>query len=270
MPARRGGWWPSSNRRQGLSAAAPERRRLAAAGAPFVEAAVEYGARVEPRRLEHAGGDRRTRAALADRHERARTAEAVLGGLPRGPVRQMRAPGDEAGVALLRLSDVQQLDVSRSEPSLELLDRHGHESLVAAADTPAGELEDADRPEPARRLFSLGLVPGLDHDRPLGKDEGSLRAERRAGHWDVERTGPVAERKRVRLAHVEHDRVVGSDVELAQRRLRVEKRAAIQLDDRLHVGWARRQRAVGHRHELLIGLGERVVVAAFEADRRRG
>src|SRR3954463_13117128 len=113
MPARRRAWPPSSKlRRRGLGAPATERRRLAAAGAPFAEAAVEHRTRVEAGRLKHAGGDRRTRAALADRHEWACSAQAVLGGLPRGPVRQMRAPRDEAGVALLRLTNVQQLDVS--------------------------------------------------------------------------------------------------------------------------------------------------------------
>ena len=43
---------------------------------------------------------------------------------------------------------------------------------------------------------------------------------------------PMAGCECVRVAHVEHDRLAECDVDLLERRLRAEERAAVQLDDR--------------------------------------
>jgi hypothetical protein len=78
----------------------------------------------------------------------------------------------------------------------------------------------------------------------------------------------VTGRERAHVAHVEHDGVGGRRCE-RERRLRREKRAAVQLDDALHVRRPRRLRPGGGRHEVPIALGECVVVTALEADRGR-
>src|SRR5438094_1264543 len=158
MPSRRSGWSGSSQQPPELLPAAAERGHLPAAGAPGAEAAVENGTCVEARRLKHACSDRCTRAALADRHDRTFSAEPVLRGLSRGPVRQVRTARDEADVPLLRFPDVQQLDLAGGEAPFELVDGDRLELLGPAARAPAGDREDADRPEPASRPLRLGVV----------------------------------------------------------------------------------------------------------------
>src|SRR5207248_5367701 len=95
--------------------------------------------------------DRRSRTALADGDDRPSAAQSVRRRLPRGAIGQVAAARDEAVVALVRLADVEQVDLVRGEPTLELVDRHGLGPLAAAALRPAGEVEGADRPEPSRR-----------------------------------------------------------------------------------------------------------------------
>src|SRR6059058_1030413 len=126
-------------------AAAAERGELAAPRPPRLEAAVEHGARVHAPGVEHARRDRGAGAALADRHDRQPAAEAVLGGLARHPVREVAAAGNRAGVALVRLTNVEQLDLAGRETALQLVDGHRLDALVAAALAPAGEVEDPDR-----------------------------------------------------------------------------------------------------------------------------
>src|SRR5882757_5514697 len=76
-------------------------------------------------------------------------------------------------------------------------------------------------------------------------------------------------RERMHLTNVEHDGVVECDVEMLEVWLRREERAAVQLDDRLHVRRPRRLRSRCSCHELVVRAGERVIEAPLEADRRR-
>src|SRR6185437_2390011 len=138
MPTRRRRPCVSSAR---LRAAAAERRRLAAAGTPRVQPAVEDRPCVEADRAEHACGDSRPGAALADRHDRPVADEPVLSRLPGCAVRKMRAPRNEAAVALVRLANVVEQDLVRREPPLELVDRHRFHALVASTDPPTDQVE---------------------------------------------------------------------------------------------------------------------------------
>ena len=115
----------------------------------------------------------------------------------------MPATGDEAAIALVGLAHVEQLNLTRREPPLQLVDRHGLHLRRPACLHPAFDLEDPDRPEALRGIGGVTLVFGVDHDRAVGKDECRLRPERRAAHGNVDRTRFVPFRERVRVADVE-------------------------------------------------------------------
>src|SRR5581483_8479200 len=131
--------------RLGVPAAAAERGELAAARAPLADAAAEHRARVHPCRAQHARRQRRARAALADGDDRSAADEAVLGRLAHVAVRHVVGPGNEAGVALVRLAYIEHLDLTRGEQALELVERDGLDALAPAALLPPREVEDADR-----------------------------------------------------------------------------------------------------------------------------
>src|SRR3989442_570206 len=97
--------------------------------------------------MQYARGDRRSRAALADRDDRPLATQAVLRRLPRHAVGEMTAAGNRAAVPLVRFAHVEQLDLAAGETPLELVDRDGFDLLVAAALAPAGEIEDRNRRE---------------------------------------------------------------------------------------------------------------------------
>jgi len=78
----------------------------------------------------------------------------------------------------------------------------------------------------------------------------------------------MAGREVVRGPHVEDDAGIRV-VHAGERRLGRQERPAIELDDVLHVRRPGGLWAAGLREELVVRLGERVVVAALEADRRR-
>src|SRR5205823_14796558 len=127
-----------------LAAAAAEGGRFSAAGAPVGEAAVEHGPRLDPRRLQHAGGYRGARPALTDRDDGAAVEEARLRRGASGAIGEMARAGDVALVPLVRLPHVEQLDRVVGEQPLELLERDRLEPLLAAALLPAGDPEQAD------------------------------------------------------------------------------------------------------------------------------
>ena len=93
------------------SAAAAEGRELAAARAPFGDAADDRP-RVDAGRLEDARGHCGARAGLADGHDQPAADEAVLRRLPHVAVRHVVGPGDEGRVALVRFADVEHFDLA--------------------------------------------------------------------------------------------------------------------------------------------------------------
>ncbi len=119
----------------------------------------------------------------------------------------------------------------------------------------------------AARCASASSVAWMTHG-PLRKDERGLRAEARAGDGNVHRAGTVTGCERARRPHVEHDRVAAV-VTVLEPRLSAEERAAVDLDDALHVRRARRLRPERGREEVVVALEERMVELPLEADRRR-
>ena len=201
----------------------------------------------KPGGAEDARGDRRARARLADRDDRQRAAEAVLRRLPRDAVRDVAAARDEALVALVRLADVEQLDPAVSEPALELLDRRParparRRRLRASRRRRRSRRRAARR---AARSASASSAASM-HDGRSGRtnaafvaklepETGTLTAP---GRWPAANACAGGRRARSR-------RPASSDA--LERRLRAEERAAVQLDDPLHVRRPRRLRSRGRR-----------------------
>ena len=75
--------------------------------------------------------------------------------------------------------------------------------------------------------------------------------------------------ERARRTDVEQRGAGGRVGDLLERRRRTDERAAVQLDDLLHVRRARRLRPARGREELVVVLEQRVVELSLEADRRR-
>src|SRR5438477_2355436 len=264
MPARRAGAALSS---LVAAAAAAEGRDFAPAGTPVGDAARDR-ARVDAGRLQHAGSHGRARARLADGHDLRAVDEAVLRSLPHVAVGHVVGPGDESGVALVRLAHVEHLDLAGGEEALEFVHRHRLDAFVTAPRLPAGHLEDADRVQCSPCALGLGLVVRVHDDGAIGKHEGGLRREARSRDGDVDGAWSMTARERADGAHVEHDRLTGVRHRL-ERRLRPHERTAVVLHDPLHVRRARRLRPQREADELVVILDQRVVEAALEADRRR-
>ena len=134
----------------------------------------------------------------------------------------------------------------------------------------AAEVEQADGTEPLRRRLRVLGGLGVDRDGLVrGEDERGLGGERGARERDVERAVDVAGDEVPRSAHVEHRAAVGR-VDRPERLLRADERPAVELDDVVHVGRARRRRVGALQDELVLVDVERVVEAALEPDRGRG
>src|SRR5512135_3371854 len=125
-------------------------------------------------------------------------------------------------VPLVRFADVQKLDRVVSEHRLELVERDGLESLLAAAVLPAGNSEQPDCVQRPRGTCGFGLVRRMEEEWMLGQDERSLRREARAGDRDADGAGMVAGREDVRRTHVENDRVLRHRAEPLERGLPTE------------------------------------------------
>jgi len=139
---------------------------------------------------------------------------------------------------------------------------------AAAARTPAGKVEDPDSMQRARCAERLLFAAGVDHERAFRQDERSFRGEARAGDGHVHRPGSMSRSEVAGWTHIEDDRVA-CIVHLRKQRLSGQERPAVELDDPLQVRRSGRLRSGGLRQEVVVRLGEGVVVAALEADRRR-
>src|SRR5215217_4596905 len=131
-----------------LTAAAAELDGVTAALLPLVHAAVEDRSRVHAARLQDARRDRRTRAGVADRHDRL-FAEAVVADAEQ-PVRDIARSRDVAAVALVLLAHVDHLDLAGCKQALELVDLDRREPVFARrVERVAGDVEQRDRTQAA-------------------------------------------------------------------------------------------------------------------------
>src|SRR5579862_1706163 len=110
-----------------LSAAAAEADDLAC---EVRHAAGGNGAGVEAFALEQRGGDRRADARFADGHHGLAGVERIRAHLAEQPVGNVPRPGDVALVTLVRLADVDDLDVPAGEEPFELSGVDGTRGLV--------------------------------------------------------------------------------------------------------------------------------------------
>ena len=159
-------------------------RGLAAVGAPGVDPAVEHRARVEARGSQDAGRDRGAGSALADGHDRSLAAEVVLGRLSREPVGKVAA----SGIAPVSRSSASRTSIRSISPAASRRLTSSTETGSTRSSPPAGRQPARSKSGPteaARGALRLVLVARVEHDRPVRKDEGRLRAERVAGDGNV-------------------------------------------------------------------------------------
>src|SRR4249919_3098405 len=259
-------------------AKAPRRRRLARAAAaeldrrparldPGVDAAVHDRMRVEAARRQDACGDRRSRSGLADRDDRPVARQVGLAESEQA-IRDVPTAGDVARVALVLLPHVDELGAPGQE-RLELVHGDDRERLWTSTEDVSGDVEHPYRSQAADRLGRLVRRGGRDDDAPLGEDERGLRREASAGDRNTQRTGEMARRERLDRAHVEDLSCLRRGSELVRLGQRGDERAAVQLDDALHVRGARGGDHSGLRDEEPdVVVRERRIEATLEADGR--
>ena len=175
-------------------------------------------------------------------------------------------------VALVLLADVHERHAAVVQHLLQVVQRQRLEALARL--TPgevAGDAEEADRMQSARRELRLVLRARVQRDSLVAaQDEPGLGRERASGR-DVDRARDVAARELVLVANVQDRRSVRRG-EARERRPGADEHPAVQLDDPLHVGRPRCPARGGRLPDEVreLGMGERGIEAALEADRGRG
>ena len=180
-------------RRAESAAAASELDRRLARGDPGVDSAVPDGVGVEAVRCEDARRDRGARAGLADGDDRPVPRKVGLTEREQA-VRDVAAPRDVAGVALVLLAHVDELRACLEE-RVELFDRDEVERLRTAAEDVALDLEMADRVEAAHRAVRPRPRPGPTRRRGLASTTNAAFVEKRVpetGTLNAPATWPAA------------------------------------------------------------------------------
>ena len=175
-------------------------------------------------------------------------------------------------VALVLLADVHERHAPVVQHLLQVVQRQRLEALARlASGEVAGDAEEADRVQPARRELCLVLRARVQRDSlAAAQDEPGLGRER-AARRNVDRAGDMAARELVLIANVQDGRSIRRG-EARERRPGADEHSAVQLDDSLHVGRARCPARGGRLPDEVreLGMGERGIEAALEADRGRG